>query len=550
MQSITERRAAAPGARQRPVKLVGGSTITQQLAKNLFLGPQRTMRRKIQEAMLAVWLEKKYTKDEILTAYLNRVYLGSGAFGVDAAAQLYFNKPASDVNLREAAILAGLPRAPSRYSPLNDPQAAAARGRVVMQTMVDAKFITEKQKDNALSGSAPMPRRKPGLAGEGHYFADWVMDEVNNLIDTQDSTDDQAQDIIVRTTLDLGMQRSAEHDVQSVLEADGKEKNVSQAALVTIGSGGAVRALIGGRSYIESPFNRATQAHRQPGSSFKPFIYLDAYLNGLTPDTQVLDAPIRVGKWSPTNYDGTYKGQVTLKDALALSLNAATVRVAQRLRVSEIRKLAKDLGISTPLANDLTIALGSSEVSLLDLTHAYSIFAAGGESITPYGVEQISTKGGEVLYQHTQGEPQVIVDSDAVAALDDSLQAVVSYGTGKAAALPGERVAGKTGTTQDYRDAWFVGYTGRLVTGVWMGNDDNAPMNKVAGGGLPARLWHTYMASVSEPSGEEPSLAGHGSGYTTRQLGNFQKFLNNLFGGGRNGVTIEKPDSPIGDDEE
>jgi penicillin-binding protein 1A len=422
-----------------------------------------------------------------------------------------------------------------------------------------------------------VPKRKPGQQGEGKYFADWVMDEVNDLVDTEDTEDsEQGSDIVVRTTLDLGMQRSAERNVLSLLDKEGVEKKVEQAALVTIGAGGAVRTMVGGRSYVDSPFNRAVQAKRQPGSSFKPFIYLDAYMNGMTPDTQVADAPIRVGKWSPSNYDGSYHGQVTLKEALALSLNAATVRVAQKLRLSEIRKLAKDLGITTPLANDLSLALGTSEVSLIDITSAYSVIAAGGEKITPYGVEQIRTKRGEVLYQHQQGEPHMVVDSDAVAQLDDSLQAVVNYGTGKAAALGGERVAGKTGTTQDYRDAWFVGYTGRLVTGVWMGNDDNTPMNKVAGGGLPARLWRTYMASASN-SGDERNMGSQG--YTARQLGNFEKFLGNLFGGSESapapsapsapepgepsappapapspgigvpGMTIEKPDSPIQDEE-
>ncbi|MBI3419180.1 MAG: PBP1A family penicillin-binding protein [Proteobacteria bacterium] len=504
----------------------GGSTITQQLAKNLFLGPQRTFRRKIQEAMLAIWLENKYSKDEILSAYLNRVYLGSGTYGVDAAAQLYFNKPAHDVNLREASILAGLPRAPSHYSPLNDPQAALGRGRVVIQAMADAGFLSEKQKINALKPGSPLPKRKPGGAFEGHYFVDWVMDEVNDLIGDQDEDDVTPQDIIVRTTLDIRMQRMAERQVQSMLSSEGVTKKAEQAALVTLGAGGAVRAMLGGRNYVESPFNRATQAKRQPGSAFKPFIYLDAFMNGLTPDNKVLDAPIKAGKWTPANYDGTYHGEVTLRDALALSLNTATVRVAQHLRISEIRKLAAQLGIHTPIANDLSLALGTSEVTLLDLTSAYAVFASGGEAVTPFGVLEIHHKGGEVLYQRGERSMPQLVDSGAISHLDECLKAVVSYGTGKGAAFNGERIAGKTGTTQDYRDAWFVGYTGNLVTGVWMGNDDNKPMDKVAGGGMPARLWRGYMASVA-PS-DEPGLGG---GYSLPQLGNFKRFLEDLFGG-------------------
>jgi penicillin-binding protein 1A len=519
----------------------GGSTITQQLAKNLFLGPQRTMRRKIQEAMLALWLEEKYTKDEILSAYLNRVYLGSGAYGIDAAAQLYFNKPISQVNLREAAILAGLPRAPSHYSPLNDPQAALARGKVVLKTMVDAGFITEKQKENATAPGSVLPKRKPGGAFEGHYFADWVIEEARGLIDEQEEDDVDPQDIIIRTTLDLRMQREAERQVQSILASEGQGKNVSQAALVTLGDSGAVRALVGGRDYSESPFNRATQAKRQPGSAFKPFVYLDAYLNGLSPDSQVVDAPIKIGKWQPTNYDGGYKGAVTLRDALALSLNTATVRLAQHLRISEVRKLATRLGIKTPLANDLGLSLGSSEVSLMDLTSAYAVFASGGQAVEPFGILEIRDKGGDILYRRDHVEMPQIVEEDAVSKLDESMQAVVSYGTGKRAALGGNRVAGKTGTTSDYRDAWFVGYTGHLVTGVWMGNDDNAPMVKVTGGMLPAGLWHNYMANVVDHDSED---SGGGGGYTTHQIGNFQKFLENLFGGDDNKVTVEPPERP------
>jgi penicillin-binding protein 1A len=521
----------------------GGSTITQQLAKNLFLGPQRTFRRKIQEAMLAMWIEKKYDKDEILSSYLNRVYLGSGAYGVDAAAQLYFGKPAHQVNLREAAILAGLPRAPTRYSPLNDPEAALGRGRVVLQAMVDSNFINEKQKENAIGPKTTLAKRKPGRAFEGYYFADWVMEQASGLIGEQDESEVEPQDIIIRTTLDLAMQRTAERQIASILESEGAKRQVSQGALVSMGFGGAVRSLVGGKNYTESSFNRATQAKRQPGSAFKPFIYLDAYLNGYPVDSTIADAPLKIGNWSPTNYDGGYRGQVTLKDALAYSLNAATVRLAQKLRISEVRNLAQRLGIRTPIAADLSLALGTSEVTLLDLTGAYAVFAAGGQAVEPYGIQYIKTRNGHTLYKRDDVNMPQLVDGNAIAMLNDSLQAVVAYGTGRRANYGGETVAGKTGTTQDYRDAWFVGYTSHMVTGVWMGNDDNKPMDKITGGTLPAGLWRNYMSAVADRAGDDPGL---GSSYSSRQLGNFQNFLENLFGGkrGTNNLAPPTPSEP------
>ncbi len=517
----------------------GGSTITQQLAKNLFLGPQRTFRRKAQEAMLAVWLERKYTKDEILSAYLNRVYMGSGAWGVDAASRLYFNKPAKDVNLHEAAILAGLPRAPSRYSPLNNPEAAEARARVVLKAMVDSGFISPKKREDVVSSSA-LSRRGPGQAGEGRYFADWVMDEVNERIGGARKKSDAPRDIIVRTTLDLSMQREAEKRLAALLSKEGETRKVSQAALVTLGAGGAVRVMVGGRDYAKSPFNRAAQARRQPGSAFKPFVYLNAFQNGLTPENTILDAPIRVGKWAPANHDGRYRGPVMLKEALAQSLNTATVRLAHKLRMGEVRNLALRLGIEPPLARDLSLALGTSEVSLLNITGAYASFASAGVAVVPHGVTEIREKGGVTLYRRPDADPPQRVDSGAVAALDDALEAVVDHGTGKRARLPGLRVAGKTGTTQDYRDAWFIGYTSRLVTGIWMGNDDNTSMNRVTGGTLPAGLWRSYMAAIKTRGESEARLS---PGYTAHQTGHFRRFLEGIFGGAS--ISTEPPDSPV-----
>lgn len=507
----------------------GGSTITQQLAKNLFLGPERTFRRKVQEALLALWLEQHYSKDEILSAYLNRIYLGSGTFGVDGAAQLYFNKSARNVTLREACILAGLPRAPSHYSPLNDPGAAEERAKIVLQAMVDAGYLAKDQKGRTLAG-VPLPSQKPGGGGDGHYFADWILEQLDGLIDTQD------EDIIIRTTLDLPMQREAERQVDAMLAQHGSTNHVDQAALVSIGQTGAVRALVGGRDYALSPFNRATQAKRQPGSVFKPIVYLAALEQGATLSNTLLDAPLAVAGWQPENFHNQYKGIVSLQDALAYSLNTATIRLAQQTGIDSIRQLARKLGITTPLPRQLSLALGTGEVRLLDMTAVYAVFAAEGEKVMPYGIEAIHTNSGKKLYSHASTPAPPLVPENVAADLDTLLQAVVRYGTGQKAALAGGMVAGKTGTTQDSRDAWFIGYTkanrskGTLTTGVWVGNDDNQPMKGVTGGTLPAQLWHDYMAAVE--GGNEiapPSL------HTLRPPApdapdSFIRFLHNLFG--------------------
>ena len=506
----------------------GGSTITQQLAKNLFLGNQRTMRRKIQEVMLSLWLENKLNKDDILAAYLNRIYLGSGAYGVDAAAHIYFNKSARDVTLREAAILASLPKAPSRYSPLNNPQAAEARSRVVIQAMIDAKYLLPNQKAEMVT-TAPLPTAKPGGGGDGKYFVDWTMDQLGDLIEEQD------EDVIIRTTLDLPMQREAERQVDKIIAEKGDTAQVAQAALVSIGQNGAVRALVGGRDYATSSFNRATQARRQPGSAFKPIVYLAALEKGIDKDEKLLDAPLKIGGWSPENYTDTYRGEVSMKDALALSLNTPTVRLADKVGIGRIEKLATKLGISTPMHRELSLALGTKEVSVIDMTTVFSVFAHHGRAVLPYAIEKITTKSGKILYERSNPPMPQLVDSDNVEALDDMLQACVSYGTGKKAALK-QTVAGKTGTTQDYRDAWFIGYAGRMTTGIWMGNDDNQIMNKITGGNLPAQLWHDYMKAAYTHEEEDTEPA-----YTNEQSGGFKKFLDGLFEGPSAGrVKIEQ----------
>ncbi len=512
----------------------GGSTITQQLAKNLFLGNQRTFRRKIQEVMLAIWLEKKLTKDEILSAYLNRIYLGSGAYGVDAAARLYFNKSARDVDLHQATILAGLPQAPSRYSPLNDPQAAENRARIVLQAMEDGKFINAVQKHNALA-SMPAPSRKPGGGGEGRYFADLVMEQLGGLIEDQD------EDVIIHTTLDLGMQREAERQVADMLEHEGAARNATQAALVTMNQAGAVRALVGGHDYNSSPYNRAITAKRQPGSAFKPFVYLTALERGMSPSDMVLDAPININGWKPQNFEPGYRGEITLREALTNSINTATIRLLQQVGVQNVRQLANRLGISSQLGNDLSLALGTSEVSLLDITSAYGVFAAGGRAVVPYSIESIDSKSGAHLYVRPQTQMPQVASVGAVDELDGMLHSVVTSGTGRRAQI-GVDVSGKTGTTQDYRDAWFIGFTDRLITGVWVGNDDNTPMKQVTGGLLPAQLWHDYMATVVPGSNEQEMERGSSEaphGYNRRDSGILENLINNIFGGSSSHITVE-----------
>ncbi|MFY9288946.1 MAG: penicillin-binding protein 1A [Alphaproteobacteria bacterium] len=480
----------------------GGSTLTQQLAKNLFLSPDRTLKRKVQEMLLALWLEKNYTKDQILTAYLNRVYLGAGTYGVDAASRIYFGQPTQDIDLREAAILAGILRAPSRYSPNNDPVQAMARAKLVLEAMVDEGYITEKQKRAAIN-SVPAPKKKPVASGDGRYFADWVQDQIGPLIE------DNAQDITVYTTLDMGLQRAADRQVDAILAK--QEQDVSQAALVTLSQDGAVRAMVGGRDYKTSQFNRATQALRQPGSAFKPIVYLAAIQQGLMPDDMLLDAPIRLGRWSPENFDGKYRGNVTAREALAESLNTVAVRVFQQAGVDNVIRTARDLGISSPLAREAALALGASEVTPLELTAAYASLAAGGRAITPYAIKEVRNREGQILYTHPHVTPPRTVSEGAVEVLTSMMQDVVRYGTGRRAALGGREVAGKTGTSSDYRDAWFMGFTGNYTTGVWLGNDDNHPMQKIVGGSLPAQLWHDYMV---EAEAKVPERGLNSSGFT------------------------------------
>ncbi len=486
--------------------LQGGSTISQQTAKNLFLTPERSLRRKVQEALLAIWLELNYSKDQILTAYLNRVYFGSGTYGVDAASQAFFGVPATEVNLRQAAILAGVLKAPSRYSPLADPEAAEARAEVVLDAMVDAGFLTEAER--AAAGRAPpVPSRRPGGGPGARYFADWIAGQV------PDFAGRDLPDLIVHTTLDPVLQRLAEEVVAARLAADGGEAGASQAALVAMRPDGAVLAMVGGRSYSESQFNRAASALRQPGSAFKTFVYLSAIEQGLIgPDSAIEDTPIRIGDWEPGNFDERFHGTVSVREAFAKSYNTAAVRVLQAAGIDHTVDLLRRLGFTTPIVAEPSLALGTSEVTLVELVQAYAVLANGGRGIWGYGIETILARDGTEAYRRTGGGLGEVVLPWHVRTMNGLLAAVMTDGTGRSAALAGRPSAGKTGTSQGHRDAWFVGFTGELVVGVWVGNDDGRPMNRVTGGSLPAAIWHDFVAAALDgrPVTPIPGLDGGG----------------------------------------
>jgi penicillin-binding protein 1A len=461
----------------------GGSTITQQVAKNLFLTNARTLRRKVQEVLLTLWLEEHFSKREILEIWLNRVYLGSGAWGVDAAARLYFGVSARKLNLWQAAVIAGLPRAPSRFNPRVDPQAAAARGREVLAAMADTGVISEEAARQAGAQIAFAPR--PATAG---WFADWASERAETVLP-------QDEDAIVRTTLDLHWQAVVEAKLAALLDGPGAAANVGQGAVVVLdAASGAVRAMAGGRDYRTSPFNRAVVARRQPGSSFKVFVWLNALEKGMRPDDLVLDAPIRIGGWSPGNFDGRFRGNITLEEALAHSVNTASVRLLLETGGPKaVAAVAARLGIADTLPNDASLALGTGEVGLLELAGAYATLFNGGVLVVPRSIEAIRTRAP--VARPEARHPRV-VDPDLAAMMVRMMAAVGARGSGGAAALPGRLVAGKTGTTQDFRDAWFVGAVNGTVIGVWLGNDDNRPMKDVAGGGLPARLFHEIAQEI------------------------------------------------------
>lgn len=479
-------RAVYQNILRKGVSMQGGSTITQQLAKNIFLTQERTMSRKIQEAILSVWLERNYSKDKILELYLNRVYFGAGAYGIEAASRRYFNKSAMDVSLAEAAVLAGLVQAPSRLAPNRNPKAAQARAEKVLDALSLNKLAPDRMIVQARKNPAKAVRSN--VTGEANYAADYVMDILDDFVGSIDS------DIFVFTTIDRNMQRQAEKVLSNGLNEKGSEYKVSQGALVAMTPGGAIRAVVGGRDYAASQFNRAVAARRQPGSSFKPFVYLTALEQGAKPDDIRVDEPVKFGNWAPQNASRTYYGAVSLREALAYSLNTIAVILCTEVGPKNVVATARRLGIASPMKANATIALGTSEVTPLEMATAFSAFANGGYSVVPYIITQVSSADNKLIYKKDKvlhfGQ---VISPPVLSMLNDMLNASFEIGTARSGFIPGWQVAGKTGTTQDWRDAWFVGYTGSLVTAVWIGNDDNSPTRRASGSNLPLAIWNAFM---------------------------------------------------------
>jgi penicillin-binding protein 1A len=464
------------------------------------------MARKLQEVELAIWLERKHSKAEILELYLNRVYFGSGAYGVEAAAQRYFGKSAKNVTIAEAAMLAGLVKSPSRLAPNRNPEGAEARAQIVLTAMADARFITDAQAQASIGH--PSYNVKPAGAGTVNYVADWIGEVLDDLVGQID------QSIVVETTIDPKLQSVAEASIIDELAAKSVKFNVTQGALVAMTPDGAVRAMVGGRNYAESQYNRAVTAKRQPGSAFKPFVYLTAIEAGLTPETIRQDSPIDIKGWKPENYTHEYFGSVTLTQALSMSLNTVAVRLGLEVGAKNVVRTAHRLGISSKLDANASIALGTSEVSVIELVGAFAPFSNGGLGVSPHVVTRIRSNEGKVLYVRQPDQLSPVIEPRHVAMMNTMMQETLLSGTARKAELPGWMAAGKTGTSQDFRDAWFIGYTANLVTGVWLGNDDNSPTKKATGGGLPVEVWTRFMRAAHQgvPVASLPKSQASGGG--------------------------------------
>jgi len=478
----------------------GGSSITQQLAKNLFLSNERTLDRKIKEAFLAMWLEARLTKNEILKLYLDRAYMGGGTFGVDAASQYYFNKSARDVDLPEAAMLAGLFKAPTKFSPNVNLPAARARANVVLDRLVESGFMTEGQVFGARRHPATPVDRSDDRAP--NYYLDWAFDEMKKLVDTFPKSMTERV-FVVRTALDPNMQRAADLAVENSIRQYGQEYHANQAAAVLMEVDGSVRAMVGGRDYGASQFNRATDSLRQPGSSFKPYVYASALLHGMKPSSTVLDAPICIGNWCPHNYGGGYHGSMSLIQALTHSVNTVAIRLSiivgdgnAKLGRARIVKLAHDMGIRTPLPDTPSLPIGADGVELLDHTGAYGTFPNLGMKVVPHAILEVRTGAGKLVWRFDRDgqKPVRVLPAHVAQDMITMMNSVVENGTGRRARLDGIAAAGKTGTTNAYRDAWFMGYTANFVCGIWFGNDDYTVTNRMTGGSLPAMTWHSIMA--------------------------------------------------------
>ena len=466
----------------------GGSTITQQLAKNLFLTPNRSLHRKIKEMMLAFWLEHHFSKDQILTIYLNRVFLGNQTYGVDAAAQQYFGKLVSHLNTAECAVIVALLKAPSRFGRNHD--LLRKRGSIVLRNMLEEGYLSEDQYESFLKRMEKLRFYRNPYGNNHRYFTDWVLSEVGERVSMD-------QDLIVTTTVDLSLQNIAIQKIKESIAANHEKFNVETAAFLAMSYDGAVRAVVGGHNYNYNQFNIAIQAQRQSGSIFKAFIFLAALESGFKTSLILSDKVYTNRGWTVNNYGWKTRGEVTLEDALVYSINTATVRLAQKVGVGTIMDVAEKLGFSKPLAQDLTIALGTGETSLLELVQAFTTIANHGEQIEPYGVLEIRSSNGKILYKRESSEQrkkdQKVFKEDNIRTLEDILERAVEVGTAKKARIPGVVVRGKTGTSQRFRDAWFVGYLPGLVAGVWMGNLDDSPMNRLVGGNLPTSIWAQTM---------------------------------------------------------
>jgi penicillin-binding protein 1A len=509
--------AQAGGVRQ------GGSSITQQLAKNLFLNNERTIERKVKEAFLAIWLETRLTKNEILKLYLDRAYMGGGTFGVDGAAHFYFNKSARDVNLAEAAMLAGLFKAPTRYAPHINLPAARARANVVLDNLVDAGFMTEGQVFGARRNPATAVDRRD--ENSPNYYLDWAFDEMRKLVDTFPKSYTERV-FVVRAAIDMNVQRAAEEAVENQLRQFGRDYHATQAATVVADLDGGVRAMVGGRDYGASQFNRAVDAYRQPGSSFKPYVYTTALLNGFKPNSIVVDGPVCLGNWCPQNYGHSYSGSVTLTQAITRSINVVPVKLsiaignnpknqwdaAKRGR-AKIVEVARRFGIKAPLPDTPSLPIGADEVTVLEHAAAYATFPNKGKAVTPHAVLEVRTGAGDLVWRFDRDgkKPLQAIPASVASDMAEMMSHVVSEGTARRAALDGIPTAGKTGTTNAYRDAWFVGYTGNFACAVWYGNDDYSATNRMTGGSLPAQTWHDIMVAAHQGV-EIKEIPGIGAG--------------------------------------
>jgi len=478
----------------------GGSTITQQLAKNLFLSSERTYKRKAQEVLLALWLERRFTKDEILALYLNRVYFGAGAWGAEAASRRYFGKPADDLSIGEAALLAGLLKAPSRYAPTSDVRRASVRATVVLDLMYATGTITEAERIAA--AETPIRVSRGASSPGAGWFADWVLPRVREL------AAGHAGDLIVTTTLDVNAQRAAEAALAIGLSTPDLARGAREGALVALDATGGVMAMAGGRDYARSPFNRAVSARRQPGSAFKPFVYTAAFEAGLSPDDIFIDQPLSYGDWAPENYGGRYEGEMSLEQAFARSSNAVAVQVGEAAGRGWVLRTARRLGIESPLENTRALALGAYEVTPLELAGAYLPYMNGGVAARPFAILSIDTADGERVYEHTDASREKLIADRVLAQMDRLFAASVNYGTSRAAQVAGREVRGKTGTTNDNRDAWFAGWEGGLAAVVWMGNDDFSSTDNAVGGAGPARVFARFIeAAPVLPAGLDAVLA-------------------------------------------